>query len=124
MWETRFCTVLREMPREQAMCRLLAPSASRLSTSRSRPVRPPWGGGGTARLWRRGGGEEPGGDPGAEHGASCRDCAQRGGDLVAGGAFEDVSAGAGGQGGVNAGIVSDAVGGLSRDVTSALVRSA
>jgi hypothetical protein len=39
MRETWFCTVLREMPRDRAICWLLAPSASRSRTSRSRVVR-------------------------------------------------------------------------------------
>ena len=107
MRETWFCTVFREIPRERAICWLLAPSASRSSTSRSRLV----------KSSGRDGEAGPGSRPGvrarsrvairAEGGAARGDGAQRRGDLVGGCALEDVAARAGRQGGEDGVVVID-----------------
>src|SRR5512132_1865251 len=45
MRDTWFCTVFSDTPNDRAICRLLAPPASRSRTSRSRPVSCSWAGG-------------------------------------------------------------------------------
>ena len=100
MWETWFCTVFRETPRERAICWLLAPSARRSSTSRSRVVKSS-GRDGIAGPDSRSGvrARSRGGNSRAEGSAACGDGTQRRGDLVGGRALEDVAARTRGQGG-------------------------